>query len=397
LAHLVRYLDGLPERPSFARRLPEAAMTFRIGHINKYWGRDRGGVEAVLHAQVSDLNQRGFPVAVLACRPRHSPARPFPPGVAGLELEAPVLASMPVPRGFGPALQAFAASCDLLHFHLPFPLAEAAALQLAKRIPWVATVHAEVVNHARWMRWAQRKVCARFLDRVDAIVVSSANSSRMPLLTGHQPQVHVLPFGFDLAPYLAAGATRRPRNRVPVVAFLGRLVGYKGLEVLLHAAAGVPAEFHILGDGRERARLQALAADLGLSPRIHFLGHVPDAELPGRLAAADMFVLPSVSPAEAFGVAQVEAMAAGLPVVNTALSTGTDWVSTHGLTGLTVTPGNPLALAAALRRLVEDEPFRLACGRRARRRALELFSIERRGPELSALYQELLPRERMAG
>jgi len=372
-------------------------MNFRIGHVNKYWGRDRGGVESVLHAQVSDLHQRGFPVAVLACRPRRSPSRPFPPGIAGWELEAPVIASMPVPRGFGAALLAFAASCDLLHFHLPFPLAEAAALHLPKRIPWVATVHAEVVNHARWMRWAQRKVCTRFLERVDAIVVSSANSSHMPLLTAHQQRVRVLPFGFNLAPYLAAGAARGPRSGTPVVAFLGRLVAYKGLEVLLHAAAGVAAEFHILGDGHERARLEALAGDLGLGKRIKFLGHVSDAELPARLAAADIFVLPSLSPAEAFGVAQVEAMATGLPVVNTALSTGTDWVSSHGLTGLTVTPGNPLALAAALRRLLEDEPFRLACGRRARRRALELFSIERRGPELAALYQELLPRKQLAG
>ena len=90
-------------------------------------------------------------------------------------------------------------------------------------------------------------------------------------------------------------------------------------------------------------------------------------------------------------MAQVEAMAAGLPVVNTALATGTDWVSAHGLTGLTVTPNDAVALEAALRRLIEDRPFRLACGRRARQRARALFSNERRGPELASLYRELLP------
>ncbi|MGH9393224.1 MAG: glycosyltransferase, partial [Terriglobales bacterium] len=265
-------------------------MSLRIGHVNKFWGRDRGGVEAVLHAQVADLSQRGYPVRVLACRPRCSWARAFPPGVAGRELEARVVASMPLPRGFGAALEELQAGCDLLHFHLPFPLAEAAALCLRKRIPWVATVHAEVVNHARCLRWAQRNVCARFLRRVDAIVVSSANSTHMSLLAAHQSRVHVIPFGFDLAPFLAAGAARRSVRDLPVVAFLGRLVPYKGVDVLLRAAPSLPARFHILGDGRERARLEALAASLGLGERVHFFGHVSDAELPARLAQADIFV-----------------------------------------------------------------------------------------------------------
>lgn len=362
-----------------------------IGQVNKFWGRDRGGIEAVMHAEVCDLSRRGYQVGVLACRPHGSPARPFPPGVAGRELSAPVVASMPVHLGFAGALRELAAASDLLHFHLPFPLAEAAALRIAKRGPWVATLHAEVIGRAGWVLRAQRRVTARFLERVDAIVVSSASSSQAATLAPHQPRVRIIPFGFDLAPYLAAEAPAR-RPDPPVIVFLGRLVAYKGLEVLLRAAAGLAARIHIIGDGRERPALERLAIQLGLGDKVQFLGHLPDAELPARLAAADIFVLPSRTQAETFGVAQVEAMAAGLPVVNTALATGTDWVSIHGVTGLTVTPGDPVALAAALHRLLEDRNFRLACGRRARARARELFSLERRGPELAALYHELLPQ-----
>ncbi|HVA62143.1 MAG TPA: glycosyltransferase [Terriglobales bacterium] len=363
-----------------------------IGQVNKYWGRDRGGIEAVLHAEVCDLSRRGYQMAVLACRPRGSAARAFPPGVAGRELPAPVVASMPVHLGFPRALAELSATSDLLHFHLPFPLAEAAALRLAKRGPWVATLHAEVVGHAGWMRWAQRRVTERFLQRVDAIIVSSATSSQVATLRAHQARVRVIPFGFDLAPFLAAPAAPAARRREPpVVVFLGRLVAYKGVEVLLRAARALPAHIHIIGDGRERPRLERLAQELGLGERATFFGHVPDAELPTRLRAADIFALPSCTQAETFGVAQVEAMAAGLPVVNTALATGTDWVSAHGLTGLTVTPNDAVALEAALRRLIEDRPFRLACGRRARQRARALFSNERRGPELASLYRELLP------
>ena len=367
-------------------------MAIAIGHVNKFWGRDRGGVESVLHAQVCDLSRRGYRVAVLACRPRGSAARAFPPGVAGRELAAPVVASMPLHPGFPRALREFEAASDVLHFHLPFPLAEAAALQLPKRIPWVVTLHAEVVGRARWLRWMQRQLTERFLRRVDAIVVSSASTSQLATLREHQERVRVIPFGFDLAPFLAAERPPRPPGAPPVLVFLGRLVPYKGLDVLLHAAAALPADVHIIGDGRERPRLEALAAALGLRERVTFFGHLPDAALPARLRAADIFVLPSCTQAETFGVAQVEAMAAGLPVVNTALATGTDWVSAHGLTGMTVPPGDPRALRAALARMIADRPFRLACGRRARARALTLFNVERRGPELAALYQELAPR-----
>ncbi|HEY7838200.1 MAG TPA: glycosyltransferase [Terriglobales bacterium] len=366
-----------------------------IGHVNKYWGRDRGGVEAVLHASVQDLSRRGYGVEVLACRPWRSPARPFPPGVAGRELAAPVVASMPVHWEFGAALAQIESRCDLLHFHLPFPLAEAATLRLPKRIPWVATWHAEVLGRSPMVQWAQQAVSRRFLQRVDAIVVSAPASSHSDGLRPFPERVHLIPFGFDWRAF-SGPRPRRDAGHPAQLIFVGRLVPYKGLDVLLRAMTTLPARLQIVGDGRERSRLQRLAARLQVADRVEFLGHLPDAELPSRLAAADIFVLPSRTASEAFGVAQLEAMAAGLPVVNTALATGTDWVSLDGVTGLTVAPDNPVQLAAALRHLIEDRDFRLACGRRARRRARDLFSIEARGAEMVALYEGLLaPRSKM--
>lgn len=368
-------------------------MPFTVAHVNKFWGRDRGGIEAALHATAADLARRGFAVSVLACRPWRSAPRAFPPGVAGRELAAPVLASMPVHPAFPAALAATASRCDLLHFHLPFPLAEAAALALPKRVPWVATVHAEVLGRARPIAWAQSAVTRRFLARLDAVIVSSHATSRSAHLESCRGRLRVIPFGFDLAPFAPPRPAPRPRGAEPGIVFLGRLVRYKGLDVLLRALALLQpfaVRCDIIGEGRERPRLERLAAALGLASRVRFWGHLPDAALPARLAGADVFVLPSRTPAETFGVAQVEAMALGLPVVNTALSTGTDWVSRHGVTGLTVPPENPSALAAALRELLENRAFRLACGRRARARAHALFSIERQGPPLAALYHELL-------
>ena len=90
-----------------------------------------------------------------------------------------------------------------------------------------------------------------------------------------------------------------------------------------------------------------------------------------------MFVLPSIARTEAFGVVQIEAMAAGRPVVSTNLPTGVPWVNQDGVSGLVVTPGDPVALGDALRRLLDDGALRRRLGEGARRRAQTMFSRER--------------------
>jgi len=108
-----------------------------------------------------------------------------------------------------------------------------------------------------------------------------------------------------------------------------------------------------------------------------FAGRVPDADLPAFYQACDVFVLPSIARTEAFGVVQIEAMAAGRPVVSTSLPTGVPWVNQDGVSGLVVTPGDPVALGDALRRLLDDEALRRRLGDGARLRAQTMFSRER--------------------
>src|SRR6185312_2002487 len=164
---------------------------------------------------------RGYRVSVLACRGWRTASRGFPPGIAGRELRAPVIASMPVHPAFPHWLAKLERESDLLHFHLPFPLAEAAALRLPQRIPWVATLHAEVVGHARPLRWGQRKITRRFLERVTAIVVSSPSGAIAERLRDCPERVHVIPFGFDLRPFLAGSCGGDRGREPPTVLFLG--------------------------------------------------------------------------------------------------------------------------------------------------------------------------------
>jgi rhamnosyl/mannosyltransferase len=121
-----------------------------------------------------------------------------------------------------------------------------------------------------------------------------------------------------------------------------------------------------------------------------FLGNVEDHELAALYHACDIFVLPSVTSAEAFGVVQLEAMACGRPVVSTALKSGVPWVNRHGETGLVVAPGDATALRNAIVQLIRDVGLRDRLGANARARVLREFTADRMAAQSIALYRSVM-------
>lgn len=394
-AAVQRFTPPLPLAPEASGR------RVRVLQINKLWGADRGGIESVLDAYVRGLSSLGYPVQVLACRP-WPPASDYaaemqptpPPGADLCELSAPVVASMPCHPGFPARMRKLMESAGLVHFHVPFPLAEAAAVALPKRVPWIATFHAEVTRHPLWMRQIYRAVLHRFLARLDGIIVSSPNMAEIPLLRPYAHRIQVIPFGCDVAmlqaPPVLPDDALPPRRGCPVVLFAGRLVAYKGVDILLRALCGLAVDAWILGDGPERPRLERLAARLGLNDQVRFLGYRPRDQLRAAMHRAAVLVLPSVSSAEAFGIVQIEALASGLPVINTFLPTGVNFVSPHGVTGWTVPPGDVPALRAAIHGLLQDYPLRHHFAAASRQRASRLFALDLQTSRLHNLYQEVL-------
>ena len=112
----------------------------------------------------------------------------------------------------------------------------------------------------------------------------------------------------------------------------------------------------------------------------------PD-ELAALYRACDLFVLPSVTRQEAFGVVQVEAMACGKPVISTDLGTGSGWVNQHGETGFVVPPRDAVALRDALGRLLADVNLQTTMGAAARQRARTMFGADRMIASVLALYR----------
>ena len=226
------------------------------------------------------------------------------------------------------------------------------------------------------MRW--------LLKRADAILVATqAHIDSSPYLREFREKCVIVPYGIDPAayeqrPHLTPLQDHLHDKSAKKILFTGRLVYYKGADVLLEAFAKIRenAELFLAGNGVLEQTLKERAAALGIAERVHFLGRRMTPELRDMFADCDVFVLPSVANSEAFGIVQLEAMVYGKPVINTALPTGVPMVSLHGETGLTVPPADPDSLAQAMGTLLSDDALRARYGKAARERVLSDFSLD---------------------
>jgi rhamnosyl/mannosyltransferase len=157
--------------------------------------------------------------------------------------------------------------------------------------------------------------------------------------------------------------------------------------------SSIEADLLVAGDGDRRDQLESRATQFGVMDRVHFLGYVDDLRLHGYYEHADIFVLPSVEPSEAFGIVQLEAMAYRTPVINTNLPTGVPWVSLDGETGLTVPPRDADALANAIRELLDDPDRRQTYAERARERVERHFGHERMLDTMESRYRAIINGE----
>jgi rhamnosyl/mannosyltransferase len=234
------------------------------------------------------------------------------------------------------------------------------------------------------------------MDRAQCIISTSARyAESSPELAPYHGRVRIVPYGIEAEPYeaesgaaTANGLRKRFGSRVVLAA--GRLIYYKGFDVLLEAMTRVDAHLVLVGEGPLRDALERKTRALGLEPRVTFAGEVHQREIAAWYRAADVFAFPSVARSEAFGIVQLEAMASGIPVVNTHLDSGVPFVSLDKETGFTVPPQDPAALAAALNSLLGNAKLREEMGRKARQRVRELFTKDRMVGQLRSIYRQVL-------
>ncbi len=373
----------------------------RVLQLSKFFPPIFGGIETVTWELAEGLHAAGATVEVLyANQAPHTLREQAPSGYGIVRAGAwgQLLSTSMAPPMVAEMLRRRQAH-DIVHVHMPDPMAAVAL--------WAARPSARVVVHWHSDVIRQRRALALYrplqdwlLARADAVIATSDAYARASgPLAPWLGKVAVVPIGMsDNRPQAcrlrAAEVRQRVRGRHLVFA-LGRMTYYKGFEVLIEAARQLPDDCAVIigGHGELLDEYRHRVARAGLGGKVQLPGHIPDDELASYFEACDVFCMPSTLRAEAYGVAMVEAMAVGRPVVASDITgSGVPWVNQHGRTGLNVPVNDAGALADALRSLLSDDTLRHALGQGARRRYEEEFSAARMTARVLDLYRSLLAR-----
>lgn len=287
---------------------------------------------------------------------------------------------------------------DIVHVQFPAdPMAHLSAALMPTSVRRVISWHSDIVRQQTLLKW-YRPFLDRLVRSADAIIGATPfhfSASTQLSAVRSADRLHVIPYGFDLARFIdrpAKSDMLRARFRGRTVVFaLGRHVYYKGFEFLIRALPQLQSVDLVLGGtGPLTAQLQQVAQDVGVADRVHLVGRIPEADLAAYYHACDVFCMPSVEPAEAFGIVQIEAMACGKPVVCCELNNGVTWVNRDGVTGLVVPAADPSALASAIERLADDAELRQRLGAQARDWAMRTFTTEAMARQTRDVYRAVL-------
>ena len=306
------------------------------------------------------------------------------------------LFSTPAAPSYPIAVLRRGSSSDIVIHHAPFPLTDLIAPLLAKNVSLIVYWHADITTYPL-LKKIFKPAILRTLDRADRIIVSDSSMiAASDMLSSFAAKCRVVPYGSDLRFWSnctreeeASAALLRQRHPRMILA-IGRLVPYKGFASLLQALRTVEGELVIIGEGPLLRDLKKLAFELEVSNRVIFKGRLEASEIKAYLHAARVLAFPSTTAAEAFGLVQLEAMASGLPIVNTALPTAVPKIARHDREALTVMPNDPDALSQALKSILADESIAKRLGQAGRVRALSEYSQATYTSSIEGIYSELI-------
>lgn len=333
----------------------------RILHLAKYYPPTKGGMETHISTLCEELASKGHDVACYAFGAVKKDTK-------GVRVET--FKSWFTTPPFSPRLLwkilLNRKSFDVIHVHSPNPWAELCAL-IAKPKRLVVSYHSDIIGkRGAWLYLPFQKMLLR---RANAIIAASLKYAQTSNQLKHfASKTHIIPYGIPRMkkPDAKLAKNIRARLKGPIFLFVGRLVEYKGLKYLIEAMKNVEGTLIIAGHGPLKENLASLSQSLGLQERVIFKHNLSDDELPNYYAACDVFVLPSITRAEGFGLVQLEAMQHAKPSISTKLGTGTDEVNVDGKTGIVVRPADQKALLEAMNTLGKNTRMREQLGRGAK-------------------------------
>lgn len=382
----------------------------RVLQVNKLYDPFTGGIEQVVK-QIAEGLSKAVDMSVLVCRERGRTCYERRHRVTICRAASiGMIGNLPIPIALVSQFRKFAKKADLIQFHMPFPFGDLAWLLAGYSGKIVVWWHSDVVRQKKWMLF-YRPLMERFLRRADRIIVATeGHIEGSAFLQPYRKKCVVIPFGVNRCleeradRYWEQDWMRRKEqkeaeeenDRGLCFLFVGRLVYYKGCEVLIRAFADLKKESRaahqlvLVGSGPMEQELKELAEKKGIGKAVRFAGAVTEEQLYQEYQNCDVFVLPSIVRSEAFGLVQIEAMAFGKPVINTRLDSGVPYVSLDQVTGLTVTPNQVKELEEAMLYMEQNSAERRRMGERARQRMKQEYREDVMLKRVLKLYQEVL-------
>ena len=368
----------------------------KILQISKFFYPHFGGMEKV----VRDINvglKENVKMKVLTCQVKGKGNKEIVDGIEVFRAGSiGTYFSVPISFTFPFLLKRLSKDRDILHFHLPFPLAVMSYLLVRPKGKIVVWWHSDILKPKNLYK-LYKPFLRRFLNKVDKIIVATPfHIKNSDILNDFKNKCEVIPYGIDIERFNFTDKINdkvikiRRKYGQKIILFIGRLIYYKGLEYLIQTMKSVDAKLLIIGEGYLKENLQKLVGKLKIENKVFFLGRVDDNDIVAYYHACDIFVLPSIEKTEAFGLVQLEAMACGKPIVNTNLPTGVPYVSQNELTGLTVPPKDAKALSSAINSLLNDKILRKKYGENGKRRVEKEFTKKIMIEKVLNLYQELV-------
>lgn len=372
-----------------------------IVHFGKYYEPDVGGIESVTLSNAIAAAAKGHHVTVVCFRKTPAALNEIRQGIRVLRAPiAALIASQPMSFRYLWLCLLEARKADIVHLHAPNMLGAFCSLLIGRRPALLVHWHSDVIGKGA-LGLLLRPLERLLLRRANHVVAGSgAYAQASGLLSPLHRKTTAIPYGVpDRSVSVVEDDVALPERICQfigvrrLIVSVGRLVSYKGFEVLIHAASKLPpdAVVIIVGNGPLREKLQELIESSGVSDRVLLAGRLDDPVLDVLYKKALIYCMPSISRAEAFGVVLPEAMTFSLPIVATEIpGSGVPWVNLHGVSGLNVLPGDANALAQACTALLTDEQMRKRLGVGARRRYEMEFSEALSTTRMLDLYDRLL-------
>ncbi len=356
----------------------------KVLHLGKYYPPFSGGVETVTFNLVEGINQHGIICDVLCANDR---AHTIVEKSNGYTIyRAGILGhwfSTPFSYKLIKVLFKIKDQYDIIHVHLPNPMAVFAVFLLRPKSKLILHWHSDIIKQ-KYLLKLYLPLQKWILRRAYLIVGTTAKYVECSYqLKDVLDKTIIVPLGVDYN-MLSINKTlseeiKHKYSGKNIVFTLGRHVYYKGFEYLIHAAKYLTDDYVILigGKGKDTDKFRLMIKALNLNNRVVLLGHLSDEEVGAYFNACDVSCLPSIAKSEAFGVVLIEAMALGKPIVATDLDgSGVSWVNQNGVTGWNVPIMDSVALSDALKNLFSDKDQYQKMSENCKSRYNQVFTVK---------------------